>query len=196
MAPSEDPRPSPLGAATLMVALAWGVARPAPPPDPAACPVPQEGGSVAGWTVWVDCDPLASPRPLRGSSPLLFGGTLDLNRAAPGVLEVLPGIGRVRAEAIARERARRPFGAVGEVVRVRGIGPGVARGLAGWARADPVDRPGPTETSQKRGQLLPNPSENSYKERARRDPCARAMKREAAVDDSPAGGRAGGLASQ
>jgi len=196
MAPRADPRPSPLGAATLIVALVWGMARPQPPPDPPACQAPQELGSASGWTVWVDCNPLADPRPLRGSSPLLFGGTLDLNRAPPGVLEVLPGIGHARARAIVRERTRRRFGAVGEVVRVRGIGPGVARGLAGWARVDPAGRPGPTETSQKRGQLLPNPSENSYKERARPAPCAPRTKCAAAVDDSPAGGRVRGLASQ
>jgi len=196
MAPQADPHPRPLGAAALIVALAWGVARPQPPPDPPACEAPKEARAVAGWTVWVDCQPRGPLRPLRGSSPLLFGGTLDLNRAEPGVLEVLPGIGRARAQAIVRERARRPFTAVGDVVRVHGIGPVLVRGLAGWARVAPLGRERLGEASQKRRQLLPNPSENSYKERARPTPGARPTKRAAAVDDSPAGGRVRGLASQ
>jgi len=51
---------------------------------------------------------------------------------------------------------------VADVVRVRGIGPRIARGLAGWVEAGPEA----AHRSQKSFQLLSNPCENSYTKRA------------------------------
>ena len=111
-------------------------------------------------------DPGAPFWPLRGASPLLFGRPLDLNRAPLEVLEVLPGIGPARARAIASERERRPFGSLAELTRVKGIGPAIAAGLVGWAEARPRAAGERGDEPQKPLQLLPNPSENSYKDRA------------------------------
>ena len=54
---------------------------------------------------------------------LLAGFPLDLNRATAADLELLEGIGPKRAAAIVRERSRRPFASVDDLVRVSGIGP-------------------------------------------------------------------------
>lgn len=128
----------PHAAASLLVLLAWALARPPAEPGTTACPAPREARCVAGWTVWVSCNPETAFRPLRGAASLLFGQRIDLNRAPPGVLEVLPGIGPARAAALAAERARRPFTSVADVQRVRGIGPTTAAGLEGWAEARPL----------------------------------------------------------
>jgi competence ComEA-like helix-hairpin-helix protein len=54
----------------------------------------------------------------------VLGLPLSLNEIEVDALDLLPGIGRVRAEAIARDRARRgPFRSVEELTRVGGIGP-------------------------------------------------------------------------
>ena len=63
---------------------------------------------------------------------LLFGGRLDLNRALPGALEALPGVGPRRARAIVAERAKRPFSGVGDLVRVRGVGPRTLEDIQPW----------------------------------------------------------------
>lgn len=60
---------------------------------------------------------------LSGAAALLYGGAIDLNRAEPALLEVLPRIGQARALAIAAERCRAPFESVADVERVAGIGP-------------------------------------------------------------------------
>ena len=60
------------------------------------------------------------PAPSVGAARLLWGLTLDLNRAPAVALEALPGIGPGRAAAIV---AARPFCRVRELTRVRGIGP-------------------------------------------------------------------------
>jgi len=73
------------------------------------------------------CQRLASIEPAQ----LLFGGRLDLNRAAASSLEVLPGIGPARAAAIVAERCRAPFASVGDIERVSGIGPLIRARLAG-----------------------------------------------------------------
>lgn len=158
--------PGPLAGAIALVLAAWGLARPAPAPPAPSCPAPREAGAARGWTGWVLCDPEMLARPLRGAAPLLFGGTLDLNRAPAPVLEVLPGVGPARARALVRERARRPFRSLDDVRRVRGIGPATARGLAGWADAGPEASEPPARGSQKPAQFLPKPSESSYKGRA------------------------------
>lgn len=101
--------------------------------------------STPGWLVSVGpiphavCTPSpahlgASVPPLSGASGLLFGRGLDLNTASVRSLEVLPGIGPQRAEAIARERRAAPFGSVEALGRVSGVGPRTIEGLAGWVR--------------------------------------------------------------
>jgi len=67
--------------------------------------------------------------PLTGAAGLLFGRPLDLNRALPEDLEVLPGIGAVRAQALAAARARAPFCQLRDVLRTRGIGAGTLHKL-------------------------------------------------------------------
>lgn len=47
---------------------------------------------------------------------------VDLNRAGVEALMALPGVGRVRAEAIVTHRRRRPFRRVSDLMQVRGIG--------------------------------------------------------------------------
>lgn len=54
---------------------------------------------------------------------------LDLNRATAAELQVLPGIGPATASSIVESRAGRPFGNLGELDRVRGVGP---RRLSSW----------------------------------------------------------------
>ncbi len=98
-----------------------------------ACPQPREVAAADGWTTEVSCVPGAIPsRDLRGPARLLFGLTLDLNRADARALEVLPRIGPRRAAAIVRAREQAEFTSVEDLVRVRGIGPKTLEGLAGW----------------------------------------------------------------
>ncbi len=60
----------------------------------------------------------------------LRGLPLALNGAGPRDLELLPGVGPVRARAIAADRAERgPFPSVAALERVRGIGPLTAAAL-------------------------------------------------------------------
>jgi competence ComEA-like helix-hairpin-helix protein len=60
---------------------------------------------------------------VRGPSRQLFGFPIDLNCADAQTLEILSGIGKVRARAILDERRIRPFSHVDDLMRVRGIGP-------------------------------------------------------------------------
>lgn len=58
--------------------------------------------------------------PIGGSDP---GGLIDLNRAGPTELEVLPGVGPTTAAAIVEHReANGPFARVEDLLAVRGIG--------------------------------------------------------------------------
>lgn len=62
---------------------------------------------------------------------------LDVNTASVVELQLLPGIGRVRAEAIVLERLRRgPFTALEELGRIDGLGPLTVRGLAPYLRCE------------------------------------------------------------
>jgi competence protein ComEA len=81
----------------------------------------------------VACDGPGAP--LDGAARLLFGLPLDLNHADARALEVLPGIGPGRAQAILRERARAPFCRVEDLVRVRGLGPVLVARIAPFALA-------------------------------------------------------------
>jgi hypothetical protein len=48
---------------------------------------------------------------------------IDVNSAHAGEIEVLPGVGRVVAERIVAERARRRFASLDDLDRVPGVGP-------------------------------------------------------------------------
>lgn len=70
----------------------------------------------------------------RPAQPLLVPVHIDLNRAGLPELMALPGIGRVRAEAIILHRVRYgPFRRVEELQQVDGIGPATAAGLEPFA---------------------------------------------------------------
>lgn len=93
---------------------------------------------LSGFAAWLPGDrsgpaPSACVADCGGAVGLLFGERLDLNRASAESLGALPGVGPARAEAIVRERARRPFRRVEDLGAVRGIGPRTIEGLAGWA---------------------------------------------------------------
>ena len=63
------------------------------------------------------------PVALAADRPAL-SGVVNVNTASLEELELLPGVGRSRAEAIVAERKQRGgFQAVDELVEVRGIGP-------------------------------------------------------------------------
>ena len=79
----------------------------------------------------------AGPQALQGADRLLFGGRLDPNRASPEALTLLPGIGPVRADAIARGRAEEPFARLEDLERVRGIGPRTVHRLEAWLSVEP-----------------------------------------------------------
>lgn len=64
------------------------------------------------------------PMPVTAGGSLSVTGPLDLNTATQAQLEELPGVGPATAKAILDERERRGrFGAVEELLEVRGIGP-------------------------------------------------------------------------
>lgn len=66
---------------------------------------------------------------------------LDLNTAGILELELLPGVGRVRAEAIVLDRVRHgPFGRLADLDRVDGFGQVTIAGLAPFLHCDPPRR--------------------------------------------------------
>ena len=123
-------------AAALLAGLALAGAVPRAVAPAAACGAPRLA-APRGELLAVRCAD-ATGEPLRGAARLLFGLPIDLNRAAPDALEVLPGIGPARAAAIARERAVRPFCAVDELERVPGIGATTRARLAAWVEVGPA----------------------------------------------------------
>jgi hypothetical protein len=98
------------------------------------CEFPHEIASEGHWTTDVGCDAaeVTDGKRLRGPARLLFGLTLDLNRANEQALEVLPRIGPRRAAAIVHAREEAAFTSVAELARVRGIGAKTIEGLSGW----------------------------------------------------------------
>lgn len=116
-----------LAATLLSFAFAVALWTSAAVPGPIAasvCHEPSEAASAHGWTTRVDCGRGHSPpAAIRGPARLLFGQSLDLNRADPAALEVLPHIGPRRAAAIVETRARARFVSVRDLARVPGIGP-------------------------------------------------------------------------
>jgi competence protein ComEA len=73
---------------------------------------------------------------------------LDLNRADAPTLEVLPGVGPVRAAAIVRAREGRPFESVEALLRVPGVGPVTLSRVAPLLAVDAVGR-GPAEDAER-----------------------------------------------
>jgi len=74
----------------------------------------------------------AAPAPRDGAARLLWGLPLDLNREDERALQVLPGIGPMRARAIV---AARPLCSAADLARIRGIGPATRRALRGKVAA-------------------------------------------------------------
>ncbi len=128
-----SPEPRALAAGTALL-LGWLLASLARVPAAASpCPEPREISARGGHTAAVRCGSGAPLRALRGPARLLFGQKLDLNREDARAFEALPGIGAARAQAIVRERARRPFRSLEDLERVPGIGPVTRRALASRA---------------------------------------------------------------
>jgi len=116
---------------TAAVLLVLALPRPRGVPEP--CRHPAEARAQAGRSIEVACRKAPAPaaEAVRGPARLLFGLSIDLNRADLPTLEALPGIGPVRARAIVFERERRPFEVPGDLMRVHGIGPRTLERLAG-----------------------------------------------------------------
>jgi len=75
--------------------------------------------------------------PPTGAARLLHGLRIDPAREGAEVLEVLPGIGPGRAQAIVRERNERPLCRVADLLRVPGIGPVTLERIAGHLEIGP-----------------------------------------------------------
>jgi competence protein ComEA len=70
------------------------------------------------------------------SSPVPTEGVVNVNTATAEQLALLPGIGPSRAEAIIQARQNRPFRAVQDLLRVRGIGPATLQNLRPYVSVD------------------------------------------------------------
>lgn len=69
---------------------------------------------------------------------------VDVNRASVVDLELLPGLGRARAEGIVLERIRHgPFRRIEDLQRVDGIGPALVRAIEPFAECAPLAPPNP-----------------------------------------------------
>ena len=107
-------------------------------PEAAACSDPAERAARDGHTTEASC---AGGAPVRGPARLVLGLGLDPNTADPASLEVLPGIGPRRAEAIVAARCRRRFASAGDLERVPGLGPRTRASLEPWLAVDPAADP-------------------------------------------------------
>jgi competence ComEA-like helix-hairpin-helix protein len=84
-----------------------------------------------------DCGPAC--RPPAGTTRLLLGRPLDVDRASADELRALPGVGASLAARIVAEReAHGPFGSLPALTRVRGVGPRRVSRLLGWLVAGPA----------------------------------------------------------
>jgi hypothetical protein len=136
-------RTPPPGRAPLVVAaVLFALALPRPSPPPATCPHVRALSAPGGHTRAVACAATRGDPPLRGPARLLFQLPIDPNRADAATLELLPGIGAARAQAILRERARRPFARPDDLLRVHGIGPVTLARLRPWIATPAADRSG------------------------------------------------------
>lgn len=130
--------------AALWLWVAWlGLAlRPGPSlPDAPTCPdgarAQVDGGAARGELVLLLCPDEVGGRATRlpaGAPGLLVGRRVDVERATEAELMALPGIGPGLARRIVDDRTERgPFRSVEALERVRGLGPGRIRALAGLA---------------------------------------------------------------
>lgn len=104
------PAPSPtlFAAAIIVSALALTALSRVPAPAPVAAPA----------------RPVRAQPTSEGAAQLRAGEPLDLNRAAPGDLLLLPGVGPKLAARIVEERTRRGgFASVDQLAQVKGVGP-------------------------------------------------------------------------
>jgi len=108
------------------------------PPESAACTAPSERAQRDGHTTQAGC---GGGVPLRGPARLLFGLRLDPNTADAAALEVLPGLGPARAQALVAARCGRPFRELQDLERVPGIGPRTRAALEPWLAVDPRAEP-------------------------------------------------------
>ncbi|HEY6911990.1 MAG TPA: helix-hairpin-helix domain-containing protein [Myxococcales bacterium] len=62
----------------------------------------------------------ASPQHKKSGKPPM-AGVVNLNRATEAELQLLPGIGKRRAQLIVERRAKKPFASVDEVGHIKGM---------------------------------------------------------------------------
>jgi competence protein ComEA len=92
-------------------------------PRPARECEPEGRGRPPGH--WIGCrGDAGQPRPLTGPELVLLGRAVDLNRASAEDLSAVPGLSPALAREVVADRSERgPFGAVDDLLRVRGVGP-------------------------------------------------------------------------
>ncbi len=140
-----DRRASASHAAVILAVLLACIASASEMRPLSPCENAREWRRSDGWTTSVRCsaerdevESAAIHEPgLRGPARLLFGLPLDLNRADARALEVLPGIGPARAQAIVAARGAGRFRSVHELKAIPGIGPVTVSRLEGWVQVEP-----------------------------------------------------------
>ncbi|MBW2703566.1 MAG: helix-hairpin-helix domain-containing protein [Deltaproteobacteria bacterium] len=85
------------------------------------CPIPSTVG--AGRKIRLRCDGGKGGHALAAQERLLLGLKLDVNRAGAKELQLIPGIGPVKARRIIEERSKQVFAGLDDLLRVHGIGP-------------------------------------------------------------------------
>lgn len=150
--PAPVPTPADGGAVALTVHVVGEVLRPGVVGLPTGARVQEAIAAAGGPTASARLDALNLARPLTdgeqlvvpgprvegeptegtdGPAGVLDDGRVDLNRATPGELETLPGIGPVLAQRIVDHRERHgPFTAPGDLRAVPGIGERTFQSLA------------------------------------------------------------------
>jgi competence ComEA-like helix-hairpin-helix protein len=116
-------------------ALAAGVRRLRLPSGCAAAPLPPAvaSGDLLELAIADGSCRVVGRRRLEAARRLIAGVGIDVNRDPAAALELLPGIGPVRAAAIVEQRERAgPFAAPADLVRVRGIGTRTVERLRPW----------------------------------------------------------------
>ncbi len=108
------------------------------------------------WAARTGCSPVRQ----RGATDALGGlapARIDVNSAGADALDVLPGIGRTLSRRIVEEReAHGPFGAGGDLMRVRGFTRELVEGIEPFVRfGSPGDPGGPDRSSQERERARP-----------------------------------------
>ena len=106
--------------------------------------------SLAAACVWTllagGPEPAATPAGWERAAPRY---RLDLHTAREGELCALPGVGPVLARRIVEERGRAPFERPGDLLRVRGVGPGILGAVLPHLRGS--ERDGEARRSRARG---------------------------------------------